>query len=72
MAVTPPSGPSAGGAVQGERGSMMAERKKMMADLQTSEKQLDELVAKMNASRGADKIDEIAAVVNELGGTART
>lgn len=51
---------------------MMAERKKMMADLQTSEKQLDELVAKMNASRGADKIDEIAAVVNELGGTART
>ncbi len=45
---------------------MMAERKKMMADAQAAEKRLDELVAKMNASQGTAKIDQIAAVVNEL------
>jgi hypothetical protein len=46
--------------------SMMAERQQMMAQAQAAEKRLDELVAKMNASRGSDKIEDIAAVVNEL------
>ena len=51
---------------QGETASMMAEHKRMMADLQAGEKRLDELVAKMNASHGPDRIDQIAAVLNEL------
>jgi hypothetical protein len=54
------------GVGQNDAGSMMAERKKMMADMQAAEKRLDELVGKMNASRGTDKIDQIVAVVNEL------
>ena len=42
------------------------DRQKMMADMQASQKKLDELVAAMNAAAGADKVDRIAAVVNEM------
>jgi hypothetical protein len=38
----------------------------MMANMQTEQKKLDELVAQMNAATGPDKIDKITAVVNEL------
>jgi hypothetical protein len=51
---------------QGQMGQMMMERQKMMAQMQAAEKKLDELVAKMNAARGAEKVEPIAAVVNEL------
>jgi hypothetical protein len=45
---------------------MMAERQKMMAEMKVSQKKLDDLVAAMNAAKGADKVDRIAAVVTEL------
>ena len=38
----------------------------MMATMQAEQKKLDELIAQMNAARGEDKIDKIAAVVTEL------
>ena len=38
----------------------------MMANMQAEQKKLDELVAQMNAATGADKVDRIAAVINEL------
>ena len=38
----------------------------MMANMQADQKKLDELVAEMNAATGQQKIDKIAAVVNEL------
>lgn len=41
-------------------------RQAMMTDMQTAGKRLDDLVAQMNATNGPDKIDRIAAVVNEL------
>jgi hypothetical protein len=50
----------------GQMGQMMMERQKMMAQMQAAEKKLDELVATMNAARGAEKVEPIAAVVNEL------
>lgn len=45
---------------------MMAERQKMMADMQAARKKLEELAAQMNSATGTAKIDRIAAVVNEL------
>jgi hypothetical protein len=51
---------------QSQMSGMMAERQKMMAEMQASQKKLDELVAKMNSATGSDKVDQIAAVVNEL------
>jgi hypothetical protein len=48
------------------RGGMMAERQKMLAEMKAMDQRLDELVAKMTAAEGADKIDAVAAVVKEL------
>ena len=45
---------------------MMAERQKMMADMVTEQKKLDELVTKMNAASGQAKVDQMAAVITEL------
>ena len=45
---------------------MMADHQKMMADMQAEQAKLDDLVAQMNAANGADKVDRIAAVVNEM------
>jgi len=50
----------------GQAGAMMAERQKMMANMKATDKQLDDLVAKMDAARGADKVDAIAAVVKAM------
>lgn len=47
-------------------GAMMARQMPMMQERQASQKRLDELVATMNAARGAERLDAIAAVVNEL------
>jgi hypothetical protein len=64
-----PSTPEAGEQMQmmmKMRGRMMAERQKMLAEMKAMDQRLDELVAKMTAAEGADKIDAVAAVVKEL------
>ena len=38
----------------------------MMANMQAEQQKLDDLVAQMNAAKGPDKVDRIAAVVNEM------
>jgi hypothetical protein len=38
----------------------------MMATMQAEQKKLDELVAEMNAAKGPEKVDRIAAVVTEM------
>jgi hypothetical protein len=43
-----------------------AEHQAMMANMQAEQKKLDELVAQMNAAKGPDKVDRIAAVVTEM------
>lgn len=42
------------------------DHQKMMADMQAQQRRLDELVAQMNAATGPEKVDRIAAVVNEM------
>ena len=46
--------------------AMMSGQQKMMMSMQASDRKLDELVAKLNAAKGNDRIDALAAVVNEL------
>ena len=46
--------------------AMMAERDKMMTEMKAADQRLDDLVAKMNATSGAEKTDATAAVVNEM------
>jgi hypothetical protein len=55
-----PAGPQASG---DQQQAMML---KMMADMQAKQKTLDDLVAKMNAASGQDKIDLMAAVLTEM------
>src|SRR5678816_2303140 len=43
-----------------------ADHQAMMANMQAQQKKLDELVAQMNAAKGPDKVDRIAAVVTEM------
>lgn len=45
---------------------MMAEHQKMMAAMAASQKKLDGLVATMNSATGHSKIDQMAAVINEM------
>jgi hypothetical protein len=45
---------------------MMADRQKMMAEMQASQKRLDDLLAAANAAHGTDKVDRLTAVVTEL------
>jgi alpha-galactosidase len=51
---------------EGQASTMMAERQQMMANMKALDKTLDDLVAKMNAARGTEKVDAIAAVVKEI------
>jgi hypothetical protein len=51
---------------RGRMGGMMADRARMRADMAAQAKKLDDLVAAMNAAKGPDRLDRIAAVVNEL------
>jgi|SRR5580765_4877177 len=44
----------------------MAGQQPMMASMQAADKKLDDLVAQLNAARGADRLDKLIAVVNEL------
>jgi hypothetical protein len=50
----------------GEQGPAATNRQAMMAEMQAQQKRLDDLVAQMNAAKGEDKVDRIAAVVNEM------
>ncbi|OFV89699.1 MAG: hypothetical protein A3G76_08135 [Acidobacteria bacterium RIFCSPLOWO2_12_FULL_65_11] len=61
-------GPAAGQMMvnEGQASAMMAERQQMMANMKAMDKKLDDLVAKMTAARGTDKVDAIAAVVKEI------
>ena len=43
-----------------------ADRQAMMATMQAEQKTLDDLVAQMNAAKGPEKVDRIAAVVTEM------
>lgn len=51
---------------QDQMGDMMARRQAMMAEMHAADQKLDDLVAKMNAARGNDRIDAMVAVINEL------
>jgi len=51
---------------------MMAERQKMMAEMNAGQKKLDDLVARMNAATGQAKVDQMAAVISELVAQRRT
>jgi hypothetical protein len=45
---------------------MMADCQKMMADMKAGQEKLEDLIAKMNAASGEEKINEMAAVLTEL------
>lgn len=45
---------------------MMQKRAQRMADIKALDEKLDGLVATMNAATGSDKVEAIAAVVNEM------
>jgi hypothetical protein len=45
---------------------MMADCQKMMAGMKAGQEKLGDLVAKMNAATGEQKIDQMAAVLTEL------
>jgi hypothetical protein len=49
-----------------QAGAMVAERQQMMERMQSFDRKLNELVAKMDTAQGAQKADAIAAVVKEL------
>jgi hypothetical protein len=50
----------------GQMSDMMARRQAMMAEMHAANQKLDNLVARMNAARGNDRIDAMAAVITEL------
>jgi hypothetical protein len=52
--------------------AMMAEREKMMTAMKAADQRLDDLVAKMNAASGMEKMAATATVVTELVTQRRT
>lgn len=64
--VKPPSGMAA------QCQAMMAEREKMMTDMKAADRRLDDLVAKMNAASGMEKMAATATVVTEVVTQRRT
>jgi len=46
--------------------AMMAQQDKTMMSMEAADKRLDDLVSQLNAAKGNDRIDKLAAVVNEL------
>ena len=68
---TPPSGRAAQAARppmvdENHAAAMMAERQQMMANMRAMDQKLTDLVKKMDAARGTDKVDALAAVVKEM------
>lgn len=53
-------------AAQTDSTEMMKRHQQMMADMKKADAELTTLVEKMNASKGSEKVDAIAAVVTEL------
>jgi hypothetical protein len=51
---------------QQDSAQMMAQRQRMMAEMQATQTKLDELVAQMNSATGGAKVDRMAAVLTEL------
>ena len=43
-----------------------ADPQAMMANMEAEQKKLDDLIAQMNAAKGPEKVDRIAAVVTEM------
>jgi hypothetical protein len=66
LAQTPPADEHHRMAPNAAAGKMMTGQKEMMAKMAASEKKLTELLAKMNAAQGDEKVAAIAALVNEL------
>ena len=62
----PPAKPMMGGKMMDECKAMMAKHKAMREEMAAMDTRLDALVATMNAARGAEKTDAVAAVVGEL------
>ena len=52
--------------------AMMAEQEQVMTDVKAADQRLDDLVAKMNAASGMDKVAATATVVTELVTQRRT
>jgi hypothetical protein len=61
-----PSAPVGPGMQPGQMGAMGVDRQNMMAEMNAADQKLDELVTKMNAARGGDRLDAVVAVVNQL------
>jgi hypothetical protein len=55
-----------GGPAQAQAGAMMPDRAAQMAAMASADRKLTELVARMNAAKGDEKVAAIAAVVTEL------
>ena len=51
---------------QGGSGDHQAMMARMTANMEADQKKLDDLVAQMNAAKGPEKVDRIAAVVTEM------
>jgi len=49
-----------------QQGHAIASQHAMMADMQAAQDRLDRLLSEMNGATGAEKVDRIAAVVNEM------
>ena len=60
------SGETTPAAVPGQMADMMARHQAMMTEMHAANQKLDDLVAKMNAARGNDRIDAMAVVIAEL------
>jgi hypothetical protein len=58
--------PAAAPEGQQDSAQMMAQRQRMMAEMQATQTKLDELVAQMNSATGSAKVDRMAAVLTEL------
>lgn len=68
---TPPTGRAAQAARppmvdESHTAAMMAERQQMMSSMRAMDQKLSDLVKKMDAARGTDKVDALAAVVKEM------
>jgi|SoiMethySBSTD1v2_1073268.scaffolds.fasta_scaffold00895_37 hypothetical protein len=61
-----PGGAQSGATMADRHQAMMAGRKEMMARMAAADQKLAELVARMNAATGDEKITAITAVVTEL------
>ena len=62
----PPAGRQHRMAMKDDSRPMMGNGHSMMADMKAGQEKLDDLIAKMNAATGPQKMDQMAAVLTEL------